>query len=302
MSCDIVEFNIGKKCLSLAIDCDQLRSRLVDKFHEWFGYSSGLCYDAHVTISKAKTSYSDLLALYDLRNTNLLGCDTDTDEFIYKKDDTIFVSSYLHDRCYVFLVVDVINQRIIAYYFDELNFSNLHSLMKLITISAFNYIFNEAVILLHGCAVEFEENKAILFIGPSGAGKTTVSMYCRQNGLQVLSDETVMIWFDRGKFMAQGTPWHGSEGWDIGRSNVCELRAAYCLVKSRVDCVEQFVHKYEQRCVLVNQLLSAAQYNMNKLLDGVSLCSNLISSIALKKLNFTKSANFISTILKDIGV
>ena len=73
----------------------------------------------------------------------------------------------------------------------------------------------ERAIMLHGCAmVRPDGGSALLFLGPSGAGKTT--MRTRLPGWRPLADDTVMVMKTEDRFLVCGTPFGGSEGY--GRS------------------------------------------------------------------------------------
>lgn len=63
-------------------------------------------------------------------------------------------------------------------------------------------------LLLHGAAV-YVAGHALLALGPSGAGKTTLAFLARAAGATVLSDENV-LWYPDG--MVQGTPFRSDPG------------------------------------------------------------------------------------------
>jgi hypothetical protein len=68
-----------------------------------------------------------------------------------------------------------------------------------------------AALLVQGAAlVEPESGRAVLFLGPSGAGKTT--MGCRLPGWQVLADDTVWLARRDVEWVVSGTPLRGKEG------------------------------------------------------------------------------------------
>lgn len=64
---------------------------------------------------------------------------------------------------------------------------------------------------LHAAAVMTERGEGLLFVAPSGGGKTTISGLCARSGrLRVLSDErTILTRSSDGSFWVYGTPWHG---------------------------------------------------------------------------------------------
>ncbi len=57
------------------------------------------------------------------------------------------------------------------------------------------------------------DGQAILFIGRSGSGKTTMAgLWSRQPDVTVLADDLVVVRQHGNRFIAYGTPWHGTRG------------------------------------------------------------------------------------------
>ncbi len=63
-------------------------------------------------------------------------------------------------------------------------------------------------LIVHAAAAVLN-GRGLAFVGPSGAGKTTVVRWCRERGAVVLNDERILIWRDAQGFRVGGTPWHG---------------------------------------------------------------------------------------------
>ena len=62
---------------------------------------------------------------------------------------------------------------------------------------------------VHAASV-VRDGGALLFLGKSGAGKTTLSGLARSQGAEVLSDDRTALRFVRGRLTAFGTPFHGT--------------------------------------------------------------------------------------------
>ena len=71
--------------------------------------------------------------------------------------------------------------------------------------------------------------KGILYAGPSGAGKTTLSRLLAAAGHEILSDDRVIVRRDAGGFALHGTPWPGEGGY--AAPGVLPLAAAVFLAK-----------------------------------------------------------------------
>jgi hypothetical protein len=63
---------------------------------------------------------------------------------------------------------------------------------------------------LHACGVSDREGRGLLFVGQSGAGKTTMAkLWQGSGGTKVLSDDRIIVRRLDGRFVMFGTPWHG---------------------------------------------------------------------------------------------
>jgi hypothetical protein len=85
----------------------------------------------------------------------------------------------------------------LAYPLDELLFQH--------------HLARAGALVVHACGVA-PRGGALLFCGPSGAGKTTLARCWRKHApsVVVLSDDRMVVRFVRGRPWAYGTPWHGS--------------------------------------------------------------------------------------------
>ena len=63
---------------------------------------------------------------------------------------------------------------------------------------------------IHGCGLLDAAGRAYVFVGQSGAGKSTFArLWVDRPDVTLLSDERVVLRTDRGRITAHGTPWHG---------------------------------------------------------------------------------------------
>ncbi len=63
----------------------------------------------------------------------------------------------------------------------------------------------------HACGINAWDGRGFLFVGYSGAGKSTTARIWRENGAAVLlSDERVAVRWQAGQYWLFGTPWHSS--------------------------------------------------------------------------------------------
>lgn len=65
---------------------------------------------------------------------------------------------------------------------------------------------------VHGCGVVDASGAGFLFVGQSGAGKSTMArLWLDEPGAQILSDDRVVLRSDPDGIRMHGTPWHGEE-------------------------------------------------------------------------------------------
>lgn len=65
-------------------------------------------------------------------------------------------------------------------------------------------------VLLHACGLVNEQGQGLLFVGMSGAGKTTMArLWAGQPKIRILSDDRIIVRMINGQPWIYGTPWHG---------------------------------------------------------------------------------------------
>jgi len=73
-----------------------------------------------------------------------------------------------------------------------------------------NLLSAELGVLVHGCGLIYQ-GKGILFIGSSGAGKTTIAnLWKAVPDTTILSDDRLILRKKEGQVWVYGTPWHGT--------------------------------------------------------------------------------------------
>ena len=63
---------------------------------------------------------------------------------------------------------------------------------------------------IHACGVADRSGRGLLFVGHSGAGKTTMArLWQGASGVRILSDDRIIVRRVGGRLTMYGTPWHG---------------------------------------------------------------------------------------------
>ncbi len=73
-----------------------------------------------------------------------------------------------------------------------------------------NFLAQGRGVEVHACGLTTPEGEGYLFVGPSGAGKTTMArLWLSREEVTVLSDDRIILRKDGEKVWMFGTPWHG---------------------------------------------------------------------------------------------
>jgi len=92
-------------------------------------------------------------------------------------------------------------------------------------------------IILHACALR-EGTAAFVFMGHSGAGKSTMTALAESAGAEVLSDDRTIVTVQHEVVSAWGTPWHGT--YSKGSPNCASVRGIFLLVQAEEDAIIPF--------------------------------------------------------------
>jgi hypothetical protein len=82
---------------------------------------------------------------------------------------------------------------------------------------------------LHGCGIIGPDGRGRLFVGQSGAGKTTTARLwlANRDGIEIVSDDRVILREGGGEWRMYGTPWHGEA--ELASPSSAPLAAIYLL-------------------------------------------------------------------------
>jgi hypothetical protein len=85
---------------------------------------------------------------------------------------------------------------------------------------------------MHAVGISDENGRGHLFLGHSGAGKsTTARLWLNRPGVRILSDDRIILRAREGQIWMYGTPWHGDAG--IASPECAPLSGIYLLARGK---------------------------------------------------------------------
>jgi hypothetical protein len=158
----------------------------------------------------------------------------------------------------------------LAYPLDELIF--LHRIAR------------DGGLMLHSCGV-VRDADALLFTGPSGAGKTTISRLMREHAeASVLSDDRIVLRPDGNGIRIFGTPWHGDG--ELSSTDSARLRAIHVIRHAPEVLAEPLCGATAARAVLENAFLPA--YDPVGAEKALGFVASLVERVRVVRLGFPK--------------
>jgi hypothetical protein len=173
-------------------------------------------------------------------------------------------------------------------YLDREKWHTQKVMRPLLEILALNFLAPKQGLLIHGAAIR-DHDRAYVFIGPSGAGKTTMSCFwgSKEGDYEVLGDERIILRKESGKWFVYGTPWPGMgfvvSGKKMPLSNIFFIRHGK---KNQVISASPSILYQE----LFTQVFSSF-WDENMLSNIAATCEDLISEVPSYQLAFTKNAS-----------
>ena len=151
--------------------------------------------------------------------------------------------------------------------------------------------------LMHALGVD-DHGRGLLFVGASGAGKTTLSELYRAHGdVTVLSDERVIVTRRDGRFWLSGTPWPG--GGFVVSPDTVPLREIFFLEhgprNALLDDAPRALYG------LLFQQMFLPFWNREALDFAMAFAGDLIRSLPAHRLSFVNDASVIEFLGADVA-
>ncbi len=144
-------------------------------------------------------------------------------------------------------------------------------------------------LLIHACGI-VKGHTALVFTGPSGAGKTTISrLMQRHAGARVLSDDRIVLRPGDDGIQIHGTPWHGDG--ELSEAGVAELRAVHQIWQARDVIAEPLAGARAAAALLGNAFLPA--HDEEGSAAALDVAVRLIERVPVIRLGFPKDERIV---------
>ena len=137
-------------------------------------------------------------------------------------------------------------------------------------------------IIIHGCGIK-QNGRGLLFVGESGAGKTTMARsWSRESGVEILSDDRTIVRKQGDHFVMYGTPWHG-EG-KFGSPSSAKLDQIFFTKHGSKNLIEDRNDAFS-----VTQFLKCSfppLWDAEAMKYAMELFSDLVAAVPCRELSF----------------
>lgn len=146
---------------------------------------------------------------------------------------------------------------------------------------------------LHSCGVIDAQGRGHLFVGVSGAGKTTTARLWEGAASGIVSDDRVIVRERDGAMWMFGTPWHGEA--ELSMPEGVPLAGVYLLVQSEANALRAL-----DPAEAVARLFRCAFplfYDGESLDFTLSFLARLVASVPVRELQFIRDRSVVDLVL-----
>lgn len=145
---------------------------------------------------------------------------------------------------------------------------------------------------LHSCGVIDQDGRGHLFVGVSGAGKTTTARLWERQASGIVSDDRVIVREHQGAMWMFGTPWHGEA--ELSMQGGAPLAGVYLLVQAESNELRTI-----SEAEAVARLFGCAFplfYDAAALDFTLSFLGRLYNSVPVRELRFVRDASVVQLV------
>lgn len=150
---------------------------------------------------------------------------------------------------------------------------------------------------LHSCGIIDREGRGRLFVGVSGAGKTTTAGLWADDAKGIVSDDRVIVREHDGAMWMYGTPWHGEA--ELSMAEGVPLAGVYLLVQSETNELRAVSHAAAIaglfRCTF------PLFFDATAVDFTLEFLARLASAVPVRELHFTRDRAAVELVLREVA-
>jgi hypothetical protein len=145
---------------------------------------------------------------------------------------------------------------------------------------------------LHACGLIDREGQGHLFVGQSGAGKSTTSQLWGEDAALIVSDDRVVVREQGGRMHIHGTPWHGEAALSSPQS--APLVGIYLLTQASANELIEL-----DRAAAVARLFACSFppfYDPDALAFTLSFLERIVEAVPVRELRFRRDRGAVDLV------
>ena len=150
---------------------------------------------------------------------------------------------------------------------------------------------------VHACGIVDYTGDGYLFVGHSGAGKTTMArLWEKQPGVTILSDDRIILKHELGRIWMYGTPWHGEA--ELASASRAQLRHIFFIHHGRRNSLKPKIGA-ESAALLFSSSFPVF-YSPEALEFTIQFYGNVVKTVPCSKLSVVPNFEIIDFIRQQL--